>query len=709
MPPPTAKALLHEIARLYNIQTAYNDAFGQRVESPPEAILCVLKTLGAPAEKFDDLSDALRQRRQRLWQRCIDPVLITWNRRPLTFRVRLPIELAETTVKYQIALETGELLEGECHERNMILPAREIEGMRYVTRQLAVLEKLPMGYHRLRLHSGAISCEAHLFSSWLHTYAPSDSPKRWGIFCPLYALNSERSWGAGDLSELGAMIDFTAQMGGDVVGTLPLLPAFLDEPFNPSPYAPVSRRFWNEFYLDITQVAEFQRCPIARTITESAGFQSELQRARAGRFIDYRRLMASKRRVLEELLRCFLDQNSPRQESFDDFVDTHSSVQDYAAFRAKVERERKVWQLWPAANRDGMLASGEFDESVKQYHLYVQWQCHEQVRVLGAKAEASGTKLYLDFPLGVNRDGYDVWREPCAFALDASGGAPPDGFFSRGQNWGFAPPHPDGLREQGYRHYAQCLRHHMQPAGMLRVDHILGLHRLYWIPQGFAANEGVYVRYHAEEFYAVLSLESHRHQVQIVGENLGTVPAYVNAAMARHNVMGMRVGQFSVHTDPQKAFEEIPAKTIVSLNTHDTPTFSGFWNGSDIQDRIDLGLLVETQSVAEYGYRAAQKDAMIQFLKARGWLSEDPDWTDTDILKGWLSYLASGDGELLLVNLEDLWLEPLPQNVPGTWEERPNWQRKALLLLETIRQHPTVVEVLTAVNRLRQGDKANNV
>ena len=272
-------------------------------------------------------------------------------------------------------------------------------------------------------------------------------------------------------------------MGGDFVGTLPLLSTFLDEPFNPSPYAPVSRLFWNEFYLDVTRIPELQRSPVARLMLHSSGFQTDLERLGAASLIEYRSLMALKRKILEELLHTLMNRASKRKASFEHFIETHPQAQDYAAFRAKIERERTPWDLWPAAHRDGRLAAGDYDEKAKQYHLYVQWQADEQMRALAAKTKAGGPALYLDFPLGVNRDGYDVWRERQVFALEASGGAPPDSFFTKGQNWGFPPLQPEGLRQQGYRYYIACLRHHLQYAGMLRIDHVMGLHRLFWIPQ----------------------------------------------------------------------------------------------------------------------------------------------------------------------------------------------------------------------------------
>ncbi|HET8564633.1 MAG TPA: 4-alpha-glucanotransferase, partial [Candidatus Binatia bacterium] len=486
-----------------------------------------------------------------------------------------------------------------------------------------------------------------------------------------------------------------------VVSTLPLLASFLDEPFNPSPYAPASRLFWNEFYLDVTRIPEFRRCPVARAVLNSASFQTDLQSQRASPLVDYRALMALKRRVLEELLRCLLAQPGKRRTSFQHFVETHPVADDYAAFRAKTERERTPWTRWHEASRDGTLACGDYDQADKQYHLYVQWQADEQMRTLAEKTKREGPAVYLDFPLGVNRDGYDVWRQRSVFASAASGGAPPDMFFTKGQDWGFPPLHPEGLRKQGYRYYIDCLRHHLQYAGMLRIDHVMALHRLFWIPEGFEPSEGMYVRYPAEEFYAVLNLESHRHRAEIVGENLGTVPPYTNTTMAKHKIFGMYVGEFGIPTQKGQALEQVRSGTVASIDTHDTPTFAGFWSGSDIEDRRDLGLLTDAQSAREHQTRATQRETLIKNLKAQGWLDQEaPD--AAAVLKAWLCDLSAGAADVVLVNLEDLWLEPFPQNVPGTWQERPNWRRRARYRFDEIRRLEPVVDILSTVNDVRK-------
>jgi 4-alpha-glucanotransferase len=693
MPAPDS---LQRLARLYNLQTAYLDGLGQLREAPPEAILKVLQSLGGEASSMEQVPAALRARRQALWQRVIEPVTVAWQDRPLRLKLRLPTAAAEAPISGKICLEDGGTIECRWDEIGSAAPLRrEIEGSLYTTRSLSLTVSLPLGYHDLHLRVGGLELHSQILAAPFQAYAPSGAGKRWGVFCPLYALHSARGWGTGDFSDLAEFAGLVGALNGDAAGTLPMLAGFLDEPFNPSPYAPVSRLFWNEFYLDVESIAEFAGCAAARALVESEEFRGSLEAVRRATLVDYRRSAALKRQVIELLLAKLQSSSSARRASFESFVAARPALRDYAAFRAKTERERKIWLDWPEPERAGALSAGNYDETAKLYHLYVQWLCDEQVGRLRAEGGASGAALYLDFPLGVNRDGYDIWRYRDLFALDASGGAPPDGLFTKGQNWGFPPQHPGAVRRQGYRYYRDCLRHHMARTSMLRIDHVMGLHRAFWVPEGFGAADGLYVHQRAEEYYAVLSLESHRHRVQIVGENLGTVPDYVNEALARHRILGMHVGQFGVGTESTRAFETPPANTVASLNTHDTPTFMSFWTGADIDDRLDLGLIRTEQAEQERSYRSAQRAALLRRFDAA---SDDA----AAVLRGWLESLAEGPAEFLLINLEDLWLEILPQNVPGTWEERPNWRRKARFRLEEIRALPEFAALLRRIGDIRR-------
>jgi 4-alpha-glucanotransferase len=694
--------LLQTVARLYNIQVQYRDGFGQIRSAPDEAVLSALNSLGAPVRTHEDLPEALRLRRRTQWQTAIEPVIVCWDDRRFRIKLRLPARLAQSAITGELILENGDRQGLQFDEAAGVKPVfKTIEGTACVARYVSLQPAPPLGYHRLNLRVGDLELASLLISAPAIAYAPPHPKgKRWGVFCPVYALNSARSWGAGDFADLENFAHWVGSAGGDAVAVLPLLASFLDEPFNPSPYAPVSRLFWNEFYLDVTRIAEFAACRPAQDLLASADFQDALNRARAASLIDYRGVMALKRKVLEELLKFFLKKRSQRLSRFKAYAANHPLARDYSAFRARVERERASWLRW-ADGGERNFAPKSYDDFAYQYHLYAQWHCDDQTHRLRERAERGGAALYLDFPLGVNRDGFDVWREREIFALNASGGAPPDGLFVKGQNWGFPPFNPEALRRREYRYYIDCVRHHMAIAGMLRIDHVMGLHRAFWVPEGFSAADGLYVHSRAEEFYAILSLESHRHRVQIVGENLGTVPFYVNEAMARHKILGMHVGVFGVDAEaPENVLEKIPKKTVASLNTHDTATFMGFWSGADIQDRVSLGLTSEAQARDEAQYRAAQRRALTDFLRRRGLLADETD-DPAAVLEAWLCFLAGNDEEFLLINLEDLWLEPSPQNVPGTWQERPNWQRRARLTLEALHESEPIGKVLRRVDDSR--------
>jgi 4-alpha-glucanotransferase len=523
----------------------------------------------------------------------------------------------------------------------------------------------------------------------------------WGVFMPLYALYSQDSWGIGDLSDLQRLASWTAALGGHVVATLPLLSTFLDHPYDPSPYAPASRLFWNEIFIDVSRVPEFERYDVAHAPLRAPGIQAEISALRAASHVDYRRTMALKREVLETLARRFFTAPGDRDEAFQRFLHAHPEVSDYARFRAVGERQGTSWSSWPAPLRDGVVTERDYDRQSCDYHLYVQWIAHEQMLATIAHCRTQGIDLYLDLPLGVHRDSYDVWRERDTFLLGASAGAPPDTFFTKGQNWGFPPLHPDVIRTQHYGYVLAYLRHQLAHAGWLRIDHVMGLHRLFCIPQGFEAREGVYVHYPAEELYAITCLESHRHQTHIVGENLGTVPDAVNTAMAQHQLHDMYVVQYALCDDKTQPLPTVSNQAVASMNTHDMPPFAAFWKGLDLNDLLHLGLYDDAGKVMADEHRDALKRALARYILKHDLSQTKTEFVDRDILEACLRYLAAGPAPLVIVNLEDLWGEETPQNVPGTDTKRPNWQRKAAFALEVFRQLPQVTEPLRALRDLR--------
>lgn len=687
---------------MHGVQTAYYDVDKRRQTASPEALLLVLRAMGAPVETFGDVQDALRECLISKARLPLEPVAVAWDGKPPEVELRLPAGVSPKAATCALQLEDGDtrLVKVGASTKS---PRRtwEVEGETYTTHRLTMPGGLPWGYHRLKIEVGGKGYVSTIVSAPKRAYGDDSTGPLWGGFLPLYALHSERSWGAGDFTDLEALMEGIARQGGGVVGTLPLLASFLTEPLDPSPYNPASRLMWNELYIDATRAPELEACPEARSLLSSAEVQRELAELRSSRIVDYPRITALKRRVLEMLARSLFAKDSGRLSRFRSFTEAHPLLEEYARFRAVGEERRAPWSLWPEPLKGGSIAPGEYDEEVERYYLYTQWLAHEQLISLARKARDGGRGLYLDFPLGVHPEGFDTWREQDAFAFGTSVGAPPDTFFTKGQNWGFPPLSPQKLRAQGYRYLIECLRHHLRAAGILRVDHVMALHRLFWIPTGLEAAHGVYVRYNAEELYAILSLESHRHKSWIVGENLGTVPHYVNPTMSRHNIHQMYVLQYELNSDRKKPVSSIGADVVASMNTHDMPTFAAYWEGLDVEDRMELGLLSQKAARREKKQREAIKEALAGFLEGKGLLEAGPVTTG-GALRACLSHLSRSPAWVVLVNLEDLWLETEPQNVPGTFRERPNWRRKAAYSLEAFWELPQVRDTFNELNHLRR-------
>jgi 4-alpha-glucanotransferase len=698
---------LRRLAHLYGVQTAYYDTSGRRQFASPESLLATLRLLGAPLAKLDEAPAAVRERHQALWQRKLEPVTVLWDDTPLFVELRLPAAQATGPVRCRLQTETDDVRQWDDHLDSLSTQqAVEVDGVCYVCKRLLLPSPLPWGYYRFTCTIATQEHTAWLICAPKRAYAsqqmtPQHPQRQWGVFIPLYALHSERSWGAGDFTDLEALMAWVGSLHGGVIATLPLLSAFLDQPCEPSPYSPASRLFWNELYIDVTRAPGFDNCPAAQSLLAAADFQRAIQTLREAPLVDYRRHMALKRQALEALAEHFFAAPSQQQAAFQTYLDTHPAAADYACFRATGERLQAPWPAWPARLRDGILTPEDYEAHAQRYHLYVQWVAHTQLRSLAERGASAGVRLYLDLPLGVHPHSYDVWRQRDCFVPDATGGAPPDTVFTAGQNWGFAPLHPETIRHRGYDYFRAYLCHQLRHTGLLRIDHVMALHRLFWIPSGFEPRQGVYVRYAAEELYAIVCLESHRHQVDIVGENLGTVPSYVNAAMARHRLQRMYVVQYELNPKAPRVLSPVPTQAVASVNTHDMPPFAAYWQGLDLEDRRQRGLLDQDGLRREHRHLKHLRSALEQFFHDQGRLDETPA-SDASLLRACLAYLSASPARVVLVNLEDLWLETEPQNRPATGPERPNWLRKTRHSLDEIQHMPQVLAILRAVNRLRK-------
>ena len=373
-----------------------------------------------------------------------------------------------------------------------------------------------------------------------------------------------------------------------------------------------------------------------------------------------------------------------RRAELEDFIRRRPKVREYAAFRARMDREGTTWPTWAP----GSLNQDWTDPLFKRYILCQFW-ADGQITALGRNSRDWGLRgLYLDLPLGVHSDSYDTWQYKEHFARGVSAGAPPDAFFTLGQDWGFPPLHPSRIRDLGHEYFREVLDFHAAASAMLRVDHVMGLFRLYWIPWGMGPKAGAYVRYPAEELLALFCLASVRNHCSLVGEDLGTVPPAVRPAMCSRGIDRLYVAQFSIH--PVNPVLDLPPdNAIACVNTHDLPPFAAFWLGTDIDDRQDLGLFDHEQAASEHADRRQLRGALLGELGLSA--KDDGDGEDstlaidpTEVLGLLVERLRRSSCRGLLVNMEDLWAAVEPQNVPGTWKERPNWRRKAKISLDDL-------------------------
>jgi len=700
---PAETGLLLKLAKLYGIQTAYYGSDHKRNPAQAESILAILKSLGAPTVSWSDLQSAYQARREWIWRKIIEPVTVVWDGNLDSVTLRLPESIYEGQCIIRLVLEDGTHVTQQVSLCDIpVKQLTEMEGATYYEKNLALKKKLPYGYHHLKIETRGYHAETLILSAPLRAFAPSKDERTWGVFLPLYSLHSKQSWGAGNFSDLQALTDWVGNLGGKTVASLPLLATFLDKPYEPSPYLPVSKLFWNEFYIDITRVPELSLCPEAQKLITSSMFQKSIQSFEQADLVDYYRLMVLKRSILERLSRHFFSTNSSRYRNFSQFLTHHPELEQYARFRAVMEKQNKTWRKWQNRLKSGNLKAGDYDKETMQYHLYVKWLAQEQLQDVTQHASRRGMCLYLDLPLGTHPDGFDTWHYQNIFINGVSVGAPPDTVFTRGQNWNFPPLHPDKIRETGYAYVIAYLRHHLQYAKVLRIDHIMGLHRLFFIPEGLKSSQGMYVQYHPEELYAILSIESHRNHSIIVGEDLGIVPREVPATMDRHGIRRMWVMHYELAGNNKAQLSSPKLHSVASLNTHDMPPFASFWTGQDIIERKRMAIISTAVANKEKVSRTITKQKLVAFLKKRRLLKGHN--TISSILKGCLNYLATSRTQLLLINVEDLWLETHTQNIPSTTTEHPNWRRKARISLENFCQTPQITTILREINQLRSDE-----
>jgi 4-alpha-glucanotransferase len=583
-----------------------------------------------------------------------------------------------------------------------------------------------LGYHTLRLtvESGRRPSvgEQALIVVPSQCVRPRDilgDRRAFGLVANLYTVRSEENWGVGDFTDLRRLIEWTGSFGGAFVGVNPLH-ALANTGEGISPYSPVSRIFRNPIYIDVEAVPELRDAPNVAARLDHPEFEAELEALRENPRVQYEQVMALKMPVLEELHRLFT-RSGVRRGVYDDYVRANDpELTRFATFATIAERRRNWnWRLWPESFHD--CSSDAVQEFQREHaeridlHRWIQFELDRQLSEVASSARRARLPigLYQDLAIGTSPTGADSWSMPQLFVQGASIGAPPDPYSATGQTWGLPPIDPRALRRDRYRYFIRLVQSGFRHAGALRIDHVMGLFRLFWIPEGKTGKEGAFVRSPAADLLGILALESVRHNALVVGEDLGTVPKEVPPALEKWGVLSSKVLYFE--RDKRGGFlpaDRYPPLSLATANTHDMATLAGFWRGQDIEDRARVGLIESRDAKATaHADRERDKEALVALLKREGTLHTDgsasggaeretPEPNELELRAAVHEFLCKTPAALVGLALDDLAGERDAVNVPGVGPDKhSSWTRKMSMTLEEMRASADVRSVLRCGDR----------
>jgi 4-alpha-glucanotransferase len=563
-------------------------------------------------------------------------------------------------------------------------------------------DDLPIGEYRLSI--AAKSEKLQLTETSIFLVAPErafgggdPAGRMWGLAVQLYGIRSERNWGHGDFSDLSSLLDLAAEIGAAGIGVNPLHALFPDDPEQASPYSPNSRLFLNPLYIDLEAVPDFPG-------TGPAGLTEAVGRLRQATLVDYEGVAAAKLAALRLAFANFRKFcSAKRKEDFSAFRAEHgAALVRFASFEVLRQKFGNEWRRWPAGWQDADLNALErlrrSDADELEFQEYVQWIADRQLRGCRDKAHQLQLPLglYLDIAVGVDPNGADAWSERAAMLANVSIGAPPDPLNTAGQNWGIVSFNPRALERHGFGAFRRMLAAAMRYAGAVRLDHVLGLYRLYLIPEG--ARAGAYVRCPVEALLAVVAQESVRYRCVLVGEDLGTVPEDLRGMLADWGVWSYRVLLFERHANGWfRQPQDYPREALVTFSTHDLATFAGWASGADLHEKRALGMDPGETDAERADARLALRDA-IRVHESNA----SADLSFVSVTR----YLADTPAKLLMVSIEDA-LGILEQtNVPGTIDEHPNWRRRIPIALERLASDPRIRAVAEVLAQAGRGARA---
>jgi 4-alpha-glucanotransferase len=697
MPFSDYDSALNRALELCGVQAEYWDIFGKQRFASQETKRAILSALGMNCSNREALDASVDNWLLASVGRILPPCAVVGQSGVILLHV--PAENRCDRLKVHLDWEDGstthtEIPLGDLHRTDEIHAGNRCRVRIEVPVTTLCAGEWRLGYHRVSAGFCGENCRMWLIATPERAWLPpalEAGAKSAGLGVQLYGVRSARNWGCGDFSDLPAVASWAAALGASFIALNPLHAIHNRRPYNTSPYLPFSLLYRNFLYLDVERLPEFQQCPWATRTFATSAVQSLLAELRASDFVEYERVAAIKMRFLR---RAFV--HGRRHGTIDvaalrRWIESEGEgLQRFATYCALDEflhrRNPDLWIFpdWPAEYQhpDSPTVSEFRKRHARniEFYCYLQWRIDQQATEAQQDVRAAGMSigLYHDLPLATDRYGCELWGHREFYVNGCRVGSPPDDFSPSGQDWGFPPPDREQHRVSGYRHYVDTIRAAVRHGGALRIDHVMRLFRLYWIPDKMDASCGAYVGDNWEDLIRILALESVRNEFFVVGEDLGTVEPWVRDALARFRILSYRLlyferGEWGRFKQP----DEYPRQALVSTTTHDLATLAGFWAGADIEARREAGVLDDAGYHSSRAARDEDKRKLLEALRARQLLPEGDFWNWSDQVRdACLAYLAESPAMLIAINHEDLSAEPYQQNLPGTTAQYPNWARK---------------------------------
>ena len=723
--------LLQQLVEMRGIETQYVDAWGKPATIAESSKAKLLNTLGYDTSSDEKIQSQITQDIKSVWLSPLNPVQVVRNTQEINVAVRLPIELVNDDHVLTITCENGDVLTHQFtpvdQEMTTMAHIDDVEFHEYV---VTLPLDLPLGYHDVALSADNDEfARSRLIVAPEACYTPNEikeGKKIWGLSVQLYCVRSEKNWGIGDFSDLALLIEKAAGVGADFIGLNPIHALYPANPNACSPYGPSSRRWLNYLYIDVTAIDGYDDASV-QAVVNTDEFKATLEHARNVEHVDYEAVahvkLAALKAVFEVYDTKYLRKSTKQNKAFKAFVEAGGESLDmlavYDALQSHLKAEGKDswgWPVFPQEYKDYYNpAVAKFKSANKQdvkFYLFLQWIAAQQLELASSKATDAGMTigLYRDLAVGVSEGSAEIWGNKDLYCTGASVGAPPDILGPLGQNWGLPPMDPRKLYEQGYQPIIDLFASNMASSGSLRIDHVMALLRLWWVVKGDNAKDGGYVYYPVDDLLGILALESHRNQSLVIGEDLGTVPEEIRSKLADNGVYSYRVFFFEQAEDGGFfSPSHYPVQSMSTLTTHDMPTLIGYWHCLDLELGKEIGLY-PTEEILQtlYADRHENKQAILDTLHGHGSIGDnvghDVNYTgmNRELNNGMQVHMAGGSSALLSLQLED-WLEmDKPVNIPGTFDEYPNWRRKLTENIESMFDRHDINELASKLTHARK-------